>query len=91
MFFTSRTFETPALGGETTSSFFCLGDASPPSVYLGRHNVVRVIKWTRPSPSIFACCKRSKTGRWEGLGVRLDDKHSSQTLARMVQSGTLPI
>ena len=40
----------------------------PPSVYLGRQNV---IKWTRPSPSIFAYCKQSKTGRWEGLGTRL--------------------
>ena len=25
----------------------------------------------RSSPSIFACCKRSKTGWWEGLGTRL--------------------
>ena len=28
-------------------------------------------KWTRPSPSIFAYCKRSKTGQWEGLGMSL--------------------
>ena len=26
-----------------------------------------MIKWTRPSPSVFAYCKRSKTGLWEGL------------------------
>ena len=31
-----------------------IGDPSPP---LGRHNVIHVIKWTRPSPSIFAYCK----------------------------------
>ena len=34
-------------------------------------DVIHVIKWTRPSPSVFAYCKRSKTGRWEGLGTRL--------------------
>ena len=28
-------------------------------------------KWTRPSPSVFAYCKQSKTGRWKGLGMRL--------------------
>ena len=30
-----------------------------------------VIQWTRPSPSVFAYCKRSKTGQWEGLKTRL--------------------
>ena len=34
-------------------------------------DVIHVIKWSRPSPSVFAYCKRSKTGRWEGLGTRL--------------------
>ena len=29
------------------------------------------IKWTRPSASVFAHCKSSTTGRWEGLGTRL--------------------
>ena len=33
--------------------------------------VIHVIKWTRPSPSIFAYCKQSKTEQWEGLGTRL--------------------
>ena len=46
----------------------------PPSVYLGRHwliHMIHMIKWTRPSPSVFAYCKWSKTGRWEGLWTRL--------------------
>ena len=30
-----------------------------------------VVRFTRPSPSIFAYCKRSKTGSGEGLGMRL--------------------
>ena len=30
-----------------------------------------VVRFTRPSPSIFAYCKRSKTGAGEGLGTRL--------------------
>ena len=34
-------------------------------------DVIHVIKWTRPSPSVFVYCKQSKTGRWEGLGTRL--------------------
>ena len=29
------------------------------------------IRFTRPSPSVFAYCKRSKTGSGEGLGMRL--------------------
>ena len=48
----------------------------PSSVYIPRYidiDVIHIIKWTRPnSPSIaFAYCKRSKTGWWEGLGMRL--------------------
>jgi len=31
-----------------------------------------MMKFPRPSPSIFAYCKRSKTGGVEGLGTRLD-------------------
>ena len=31
-----------------------------------------VVRFTRPSPSVFAYCKRSKTGAGEGLGTRLD-------------------
>ena len=30
-----------------------------------------VMKFPRPSPSVFAYCKRSKTGGVEGLGTRL--------------------
>ena len=30
-----------------------------------------MIKWTRPSSSVFAYSKQSKTGRWAGLGTRL--------------------
>ena len=36
---------------------------TPLSVYLGRQNVIHMIKWTRPSPSVSAYCKRSKTGQ----------------------------
>ena len=32
--------------------------------------VIDMIKWTRPSPSIFAYRKQSKTGWWKGLGTR---------------------
>ena len=38
---------------------------------MGGH-VIHVIKWTRPPPSVFAYCKRFKTGRWESLGTRLE-------------------
>ena len=31
-----------------------------------------VVRFTRPSPSVFAYCKRSKTGAGEGLGTRLE-------------------
>jgi len=31
-----------------------------------------VMKFPRPSPSVFAYCKRSKTGGVEGLGTRLN-------------------
>ena len=30
-----------------------------------------VVRFTRPSPSVFTYCKRSKTGAGEGLGTRL--------------------
>ena len=33
--------------------------------------IIHVIKYTRLSPSIFAYCKWSKTGQWEGLETRL--------------------
>ena len=39
------------------------------------HAVDHVMKFTRPSPSVFAYCKRSKTGGVEGLGTRLGSRH----------------
>ena len=30
-----------------------------------------VVRFTRPSPSVFAYCKQSRTGAVEGLGTRL--------------------
>ena len=33
--------------------------------------VDHVVRFTGPSPSAFAYCKQSKTGGWEGLGMRL--------------------
>ena len=42
-----------------------------PSLPLSETDVTHVIKWTRPSPSVFAYCKLLKTGWWEGLGMRL--------------------
>ena len=42
-------------------------------------DVIHVIKHTRPSLSVFAYCKRSKTGRWVGLGTRLGLNISCQT------------
>ena len=44
----------------------------PPSVYLGGTKCHSRDEWTRPSPSVFAYCKRSKAGRLEGLGTMLD-------------------
>ena len=35
----------------------------PMYVYLGRHNVIHMIKWTRPFPSVFAYCKYWMVGR----------------------------
>ena len=32
-----------------------------------------VVRNPRPSPSVFAYCKRSKTGGGKGLGTRLGD------------------
>ena len=47
------------------------GGPLPPSVYLGRHWHHSRDKWYQAFPLYFAYCKRSKTGRWEGLGMRL--------------------
>ena len=52
-----------------------IGDLSP----LCLQNVICVIKCTRPSPSVFAYCNQSITGRWEGLGMRLTHTHTHIT------------
>ena len=49
-----------------------IGDPSRPLSTKVDTDVIHMIRWTRPSPSVFAYCKRSKTGWWEGLGMRLD-------------------
>ena len=54
---------------KASSSFFRLG-TPPPSVYLGRLNVIHMIKWTRPFPC-FCLLQAVKTEQWEGLGMRL--------------------
>ena len=46
-------------------SFDC---GSPPSVYLGRQNVIHVINGPDLSPLFL----QSKTGRWEGLETHAD-------------------
>ena len=51
------------------------GGPLPPSVHLGRHWRHSCDKWYSPFPSVFAYCKQSKTGRWEGLGMRLHKNH----------------
>ena len=57
------------------SSFFrvlSIGDP-PPSAYLhvGRHWCHSCDKMDQAFPLVFAYCKWSRTGRWEGLGTRL--------------------
>jgi len=56
-------------GSTRNGNFYCR--APPPiclpSVYLTLH----ITKSPRPSPSIFAYCKRSNTGGGNGLGTRL--------------------
>ena len=37
------------------------------------HAADHMVRFTRPSGSVFAYCKRSKTGAREGLGMRLQD------------------
>ena len=48
-----------------------ISDPSPPLSTKVDTDVIHMINDTRPSPSIFAYCKQSKTGQWEGLGTRL--------------------
>ena len=75
MFFSSRTFETPVLGAElqdkTSSSFFQWGTLT---------DVIHRIKYIRPSPSVFAYCKHSKTGS-PGNEARLDQELMNRYVA----------
>ena len=47
------------LQDKDSSSFFRSGTL-PPSVYLGRQNVIPVIKWIRSSPSVFVYASDQK-------------------------------
>ena len=51
------------------------GGPLPPSLVYT--DIIHMIKYTRPSPSIFAYCKRSKTGLWEDLGMSLPKSTAS--------------
>ena len=55
-------------------------DSSTPSVCYGRHWCHSLDTWTRPSPSIIAYSKWSKTGLWEGLGTRKLQLHVSRKM-----------
>ena len=47
-------------------------DTPPPALCTSVDtDVIHMMKWTSPSPSIFAYCKGSKTGWWEGPERRL--------------------
>ena len=50
----------------------------PLSTYVDT-DIVHVINAPRPPPSIFAYCKCSKTGQWEGLGTRLSGRFKLDT------------
>ena len=71
-------------GNELIGSFklvLKVGDPSPLSVYLGGHDIIYMIKWTRPSPSVSACCKQSKLDggkAQEPRAVHLRGKHHLQ-------------
>ena len=77
MFFTSWMLETPASTwgrNYTIWSQVCSFDGGtlpPPLSTKVDRDVIHVIKYIRPSHSIFAYCKQWKTGPWEGLGTRL--------------------
>ena len=58
------------LQDQVSSPFFQWG-TDPPFC----HDVIHVINAPRPSPSVFAYCKQSKTGWWEDLRMRLQDTY----------------
>ena len=51
---------------KASSSFFQWGIPSPPLFTKVDTDVIHVIKWTRPSPSVFAYCKLSKLDDRDG-------------------------
>ena len=57
---------------DKASSLFFRWETPPPSVYVDEHGIIYMIKWYQAFPLHFAYCKRSKTGRSEGLGTRLE-------------------
>ena len=64
-------FKLQCLGKKLHQAHSTHGGPLPPSVYLGRHWHHSCDKMDHTSLSVFAYCKRSKTGQWEGLGTRL--------------------
>ena len=54
-----------------------------PSVYVDT-DVIHMIKYTRSSPSVFAYCKWSKTGRWEALGTKLTLAYNTQQITKFL-------
>ena len=64
-----------------------MGDPSPPLCTKVDTDVLHMIKYTRPSPSVFAYCKRSKIGQWKGLRMKLLGTHA---VCVWIESGYLP-
>ena len=63
-----------------THAFFPLG---VPPVYLPRYiDAIHMIKWSRPSPFMFAYNKRSETGPWEGLAHVIFSQICSSSMNR---------
>ena len=73
-----RTFKTPPLWAEITRPQIRSFNREPvlPLDYLGRHWHHSRDKMDQAFPSVFPYCKRSKTGRWEGLGMRVGFQHT---------------
>ena len=60
----------------------CVLWMSSPPIYLGRQNVIHVMKWTRPSPSVSAYCKQAiknrTVGRFGNEASQVDGNQSCQ-------------
>ena len=86
--------ETASTWAETTRKDLKLVSfdrgALPHFVYLSIDtDGIHMIKWTRPSPSIFSKCKRSKAGRWESLGTRINNKYACAFVLVLKVIGTV--